>query len=387
MTGPLREGAVAELDVTAVVAGGDGLARTTDGQVVFVRGALPGERVRVVVTEAKRDFARAAVTEVLVESSDRAAPPCRFVALGCGGCGWQHVRPDAQLSLKRAIVIDSLRRLARIDDPPVVEGIALGAEGYRTTLRLAVDADGRPALHRAASRDLVAVDACLVAHPLLADLVATGRWPGARTVTLRCGARTGETLVTVSPSRAGGSTGEFFHEIAAGRRWRISAASFFQARPDGADVLAETVRSMIVEAEAISVVDLYCGVGLFAGVLADAGLDVVAAVEGSRSSALDARHNLGPAVPVVQADVAAWPPRPAAAVVADPARVGLGRAGVAVVAGCEPDHVVLVSCDPASLGRDARLLAEQGFVLERAVPIDLFPHTPHIEVVSRFRKA
>ncbi|HVE93499.1 MAG TPA: TRAM domain-containing protein [Acidimicrobiales bacterium] len=386
MTDPLRAGAVVELDVVAVVAGGDGLARTPEGQVVFVRGALPGERVSAEVTEVRRDFARAAMRAVVIESPDRTAPPCGFVALGCGGCGWQHVRPEAQLALKRTIVVDSLRRLGRIDEPPVTDGIALAAEGYRTTLRLAVDRDGRPALHQLASSDLVAVDSCLVAHPLLADLVAAGRWPGARSVTLRCGARTGETLVKVSPSSAGGSTGEFIHEIVAGRRWRISAASFFQARPDGADVLAATVTAMVREADAKSVVDLYCGVGLFAGVLADAGLDVVAAVEGSRSSVADARHNLGPDVPVFQADVTTWTPRPAEAVVADPAREGLGRAGVAVVAGCAPSLLVLVSCDAASLGRDARLLAEAGFTLDTAVPVDLFPHTPHVEIVSRFTR-
>lgn len=384
MTDAIREGAATDLDVVAVVAGGDGLARTNDGQVVFVTGALPGERVRVHVTEARRDFARAAVTDVLVGSLDRAAPPCGFVALGCGGCGWQHVRAGAQLALKRSIVVDSLRRLARIDDPPVTDGIALPAEGYRTTLKLAVDAEGRPALHRNASHDLVAIDACLVAHPLLADLVATGRWPGARSVTLRCGARTGETLVKVSPNRAGGSSGEHFHEIAAGRRWRISAASFFQARADGADVLADTVTALVRAGGSSTAVDLYCGVGLFAGALADAGVDVVAAVEGSRASVLDARHNLGSAIPVVHADIAKWAPVAAEAVVADPARVGLGRAGVAVVAGCSPEQIILVSCDAASLGRDARLLAEAGFSLDTSVPVDLFPHTPHVEVVSRF---
>ena len=169
--------------------------------------------------------------------------------------------------MKRDIVVDSLRRIARIPDPVVTTGVALPAEGYRTTLRLAVDPEGRPALHRSASHDLIAVDDCLVAHPLLADLLSTGRWPGARSVTLRCGARTGETLVKVSPGRVGGSTARYFHEIAAGRRWRIAAASFFQARPDGADVLAAEIVSVVSGAAAASAVDLYCGVGLFAGAL------------------------------------------------------------------------------------------------------------------------
>src|SRR5512143_706308 len=152
------------LEPTAVAAGGDAIARDAEGRVVFVEGALPGERVRAVVTEHKRDYWRAVAVDVVDPAADRVTPPCPFVAAGCGGCQWQHVDPPAQARLKVAIVVDALRRLARIPDPPVDPvPVALAPEGYRTTLRLAVDRRGRAAYHRRHGRELVPVESCLIA--------------------------------------------------------------------------------------------------------------------------------------------------------------------------------------------------------------------------------
>ena len=386
-----------DLVPTGMAAGGDAIARDEDGRVVFVTGALPGERVRVQLTETRRDYARAVVADVLDASPDRVAPPCPELARGCGGCQWQHVAPDAQRRLKARIVADALRRLAKLPDPPVGEPVALTAEGYRTTVRAAV-VDGRAGYRRHHAHDAVAVDSCLVAHPLLEDLLRDGRFGGADEVVLRCGARTGERLVLARPSAAGvvvpddvtvverGQRGWITEEVA-GRRWRISAGSFFQARPDGADALAALVAA--AAAGARTAVDLYAGVGLFAGVLADAGARVVA-VEGDAGAVADARANLaelGRQARVVRADVARWTPRPAEVVVADPSRAGLGRRAAAVVAGCGARRVILISCDAAALGRDVGLLAGHGYGLVSTTPVDLFPHTVHVEAVSLLERA
>jgi 23S rRNA (uracil1939-C5)-methyltransferase len=175
------------------------------------------------------------------------------------------------------------------------------------------------------------------------------------------------------------------HEEVAGRRWRISGRSFFQARPDGADALAATVADAAAAVGSPSnAVDLYSGVGLFAGVLADAGWTVTA-VEGSAAAVADARVNLaGTDVDVVAADVLQWSPPAAALVVADPSRAGLGSQGVAVVTATGATRAVLVSCDPAALGRDAGLLHRAGYRLTSVTPVDLFPHTFHVETVSVF---
>src|SRR5258708_22525211 len=127
-----------ELAPTGVAAGGDAIARGDDGRIVFVTGALPGERVRVELVEQRHDFARGRVVDVLEASPSRVVPPCPELARGCGGCAWQHVEVGAQRTFKADIVTDALRRIAKLDHVPLVATIQLPAQRYRTTVRAAV---------------------------------------------------------------------------------------------------------------------------------------------------------------------------------------------------------------------------------------------------------
>ena len=410
MTTPVDPPEVLELEPTVLVAGGEALARDADGRVVFVRGALPGERVRARVTERRKEWARAEVAAVLTASPDRVEPPCPSVAEGCGGCDLQHARPEAQPALKAAMVVDALRRLGGIDEPPVVLGAPLPAVGFRTTVRAAVS-EGRAGFRRHHAHSIVFPDECLVAHPLLADLLVSGDFAEATEVTLRVGAVTGERMALLAPSADGAvlprdvlavgtkamkaGRRAWIHDEVAGRRWRISARSFFQTRTDGAEALVDAVaRAGGAAFGGARLVDAYGGVGLFAGsllagTLPDGVERPVSAVlvERSPSSVADARHNLeGLDARVVKADLEKWSPSPADVVVADPARSGLGRTAVNALVATGATTLVLISCDPASLGRDAGLLAEAGFRLERSELVDLFPQTHHVEVVSRFSR-
>lgn len=387
-----------ELRTTSIAAGGDAVGRDGRGRVVFVPGALPGETITVELTEEKARFARGRLVEVVEASPDRVVPPCPQVANGCGGCGWQHVAVGAQRRLKAQIVGDALERLGGLAEPHVELGPDLPATGFRTTLRLAATG-GQSGFRQARSHDVVAVDDCLVAHPLLSELLplAVGN---ATEVTLRCGARTGERLVAGSPTAEGIAVPDDVvlvgdDELRAGRRawitervagatFRVSARSFFQARPDGAEALVGAVRAAAEGAPDGRMLDAYGGVGLFAATVA--GDRPVTLVEWSASSVADARHNL-PGAKVLKLDVARWQPAKAALVVADPARTGLGAEAVKVLAATGTTHLVLVSCDPASLGRDARLLAAEGFRHDGTTLVELFPHTPHVEAVSRFVRA
>ncbi|MCA1847235.1 MAG: methyltransferase, partial [Actinobacteria bacterium] len=192
-------------------------------------------------------------------------------------------------------------------------------------------------------------------------------------------------LLVGADALAGGHRA-WIHEDVGGRRWRISAESFFQGRPDGADALVEAVLAALggaVRAGA-SVVDLYSGVGLFAGVLGERTGARVVAVESNRSAVADARINLSDldGARIVRSDVRRWRPSAADVVVADPSRLGLGADVVPRIGATEAGTLALVSCDPGALGRDAGLLAAAGWRLDSVRLVDLFPHTAHVEVVT-----
>jgi tRNA/tmRNA/rRNA uracil-C5-methylase (TrmA/RlmC/RlmD family) len=397
------------LRVTGVAVGGDGVAREPSGRVVFVSGALPGELVVAEVVEEHPRHARAVAVDVLERSPDRVAPPCPFVAAGCGGCGWQHVDPAAQRELKVATVVEALARLGGIADPRVVAGPPLpgGGAGHRTTVRAVADPQGRLALRRHHSHDLVAVPGCLVADPLVAEILAAGRFPPGADVTVRVGARTGARMVVID----GGDHGVFdepvvvpegvrvvtgaelaagkrawLHEEVAGVRLRVSARSFFQSGPEAAEALVATVGAAAGDVTGTRLADLYGGIGLFAATVGRGAH--VELVEASASAAADARVNLaGLDARVVGSDVTRWRARPQDVVIADPPRAGLGRGGVRAVRAAGAPRLVLVSCDAGALGRDAGLLAGIGYRLVAATVVDAFPHTPHVEVVTRFDRA
>ncbi len=366
----LAVGDEVEVHVTRIATGGEGVARAPDGRTLFVAGALPGERVRATIVDVRARHARADLGEVLTAAPGRRTPPCPHVAEGCGGCDWQHATDELQAALRLTIVRDALERIGRIADPVVEPGAAL-ADPRRTTVRAAV-VDGRAGYRRRRSHDVLHPETCLVVHPRIEEMLVDGSHDGDEVV-LRVGARTGEAAVDGT-----------IHEEAGGRRWRISAGSFFQPSAEAADALVHEVGDAVGEVVGGTLVDLASGVGLFAGTVGRR-FDEVVAVEISPSAVADAEVNLdGLPVRIVRSRLERWAPEPADAVVADPPRAGLGREGVARVAATGARTVVLVSCDAASLGRDAGLLVAAGYRLDRSRVLDLFPQTSHVEVVSRF---
>ena len=360
-------------------------------------GALPDELVRVSLVSAKRDFARGRVLELVEPSPQRVDPPCPTLHRGCGGCDWQHVHPSAQLDLKAEIVREALRRTARLPDAHVTTGGAVPPWAYRTSMRCSIDSTGRPGLHAARSDRVVELDACMVAHPRLADLLAELRIHGADEVSVRVSAATGdrsawwtpESVRAVGlPAGVGTGPGAPIVEHIGGVPLRVSAESFFQSGPAAAELLVATVSAVGGDElrSAATVVDAYGGVGLFAACAVGADVDVVL-VEGSASACADAQHNLAARrATVIQSSVEGWQPHPAQVVIADPSRRGLGAEAAARIIESGADVVMLVSCDPVAMARDATLLAGD-YRLVTSVVLDLFPNTHHVEVVSRFERS
>jgi tRNA/tmRNA/rRNA uracil-C5-methylase (TrmA/RlmC/RlmD family) len=380
-----------EVTVGAVAHGGHCVARH-DGQVVFVRHSLPGERVVVEVTGVgpKGRFLRADAVDVLLPSPDRVVPACPYAGPGgCGGCDWQHATVAAQRRLKSMVVGEQLHRLGGLDRSVVVEQVAGDEDGtrWRTRVRFAVDRDGQAGLRRHRSHDVVPVSDCLIAHPGIdASAVLAQRWPGAEWVEVSTSASTAESDLRVYPGSVGGA----LHHRAAGRTWRVSGGGFWQVHPGAADVLASCVASMLQPGSAEHVVDLYCGVGLFAGALAPAlgPGGRVDAVEGHPTAAADATENLSDLAVVsvhaepVEGFLARGRLRRCDLVVLDPPRAGAGAAVVEAVAGLRPRAVAYVACDPAALGRDVRTFAAAGYSLSEVRGFDVFPMTHHVECVA-----
>ena len=397
------------LRVDRLVAGGDAMGRDDDGRVVFVRGALPGELVEVGIESEKRDFARGRTIEVVEASPDRIVPSCAHRLAGCGGCGWMHISIDAQLRAKAEIVRESLRRIGRLDADEIERIVAIGGSvdpsGARTSLRVVGDPERRPAFRRESSDDTIGLRSCEVAHPNFDRILPTLDIEPGLEVELRTSASTGAVTARWKAPRTGSSAGRvsglpadvhigdraWLIETVDGHDLRVSAASFFQSSAQGAELLVDAVRRHAPELHGGGhVVDAYGGVGLFA-VTAASGARLVTVVESSRSACFDAEHNLaGRNARVVRGEVGRWKPdddAPVDLVIADPARQGLGRPGVAALAAAFPAPIVLVSCDPVSLARDAALLRDSGYRPAAVEVIDLFPQTPHVETVTRFTHA
>lgn len=378
------------VEIGPIAHGGHCVARH-EGRVVFVRHALPGERVRALVTEghASSSFWRADAVEVLDASPDRLKPPCPWAGPGrCGGCDLQHVAVGAQRALKAAVVREQLSRLAGLDLDVEVEEVPGAADGlgWRTRVQWAVDDDGRAGLRRHRSHEVVPVDHCRIAHPLVDRAEVTARsWPGVASVEVSASVATGETLVLPDGRGSGALT-----EVIGGRRFRVTGGGFWQVHPGAAETLLEAVLDGLDPRNGESVMDLYCGVGLFAAALAErVGPEGrVVAVESGRVAVADARHNLAD-LPRVRVDagrvdhVLRRPHlRQADLVVLDPPRSGAGKQVVSLLSRVQARRIAYVACDPAALARDLRWFGERGYRLGSLRAFDLFPMTHHVECVA-----
>jgi tRNA/tmRNA/rRNA uracil-C5-methylase (TrmA/RlmC/RlmD family) len=419
-----------ELTVGEVAHGGWCVARADSeaagdqdrsGPVIFVRHALPGERVRAVVTQTTSRFARADAVQILSPSADRVPPPCPHARPGgCGGCDWQHASPAAQRALKAAVVRQQLRRIAGVEQEVTVEALP-GDEaglGWRTRVKFAVRGDGVAGLRRHRSHEVMEIGSCPIAHPLAAAAGATGRtWPGASSVEVAAAPGSGERAIIVSgPSALARIAAEtlpaqpdtmlsgrtvlrgtgHLRQRAAGRDWRVSAAGFWQVHPGAADTLAAAALGALRPQPGDVALDLYCGAGLFAGVLAEAvgPSGRVIGIEADAAAVRDARHNLRatPWARVHRGDAATVLARNglsgASLAVLDPPRAGLDRRVIGLLsapasAGTAPvRRIAYVSCDPATMARDIGVFRASGWVLEALRGFDAFPMTHHVECLA-----
>ncbi|MER7830689.1 class I SAM-dependent RNA methyltransferase [Streptomyces sp. NPDC095602] len=427
---PSLIGAEYEVEVGPVAHGGHCIARTEEGRVLFVRHALPGERVVARVTEGDETsrFLRADAVAVLDASKDRIPAPCPYAGPGrCGGCDWQHAKPGAQRRLKGEVIAEQLRRLAGLTPEEAGwDGTVVPAEGdklpagevpqWRTRVQYAVDASGRAGLRRHRSHEVEPIDHCMIAAEGVSELgVEKREWPGMASVeaiaatgsqdrqvvlTPRPGARLPlvELDKPVSVLRVEEKDGgvhrvhgrPFVRERADDRTYRVGNGGFWQVHPKAADTLVRAVMQGLLPRKGDTALDLYCGVGLFAGALADRVGDkgAVLGIESGKRAVEDARHNLQgfDRVRIEQGKVDQVLPRTGITdvdlIVLDPPRAGAGKQVVRHLAALGARRIAYVACDPAALARDLAYFHEAGYKPRTLRAFDLFPMTHHVECVA-----
>lgn len=402
-----------DLELTGMAHGGSALGRH-EGRVIFVPYTIPGEVVRVRLVEEHTRWARADLVEVVRPSPHRVEAPCPYFGPDkCGGCQFQHIDYDGQVRFKREVVADQLSRLGKLE-VAVEEGIGAAQPwDYRNNVQFHVTDEGYLGFLTADTHDIIPVEDCLIIDPLLDEMWSAFdmHWPEIYRLTLRCGSATGDRMaifeleeyedfdidvdfpvscVLLMPDGEAvvlmGDTS--LVEYVAGREYRISAGSFFQVNTAGAEALVALVRELLEPGRGDTLLDLYCGVGLFGLALAgDVGR--VVGVESDTSAAADFLVNAdglenvqlveGKAQAVLRSVEG-----PLDLVVLDPPRAGAGERVVGEVARLGPRRIAYVSCDPATLARDARHLVDAGYHLEMVQPLDMFPQTFHVESVNLF---
>ncbi len=379
---------IVELRIDALAAGGDGVGRTAEGRVVFVARTAPGDRVKARIAALHPRYARAELEQILEPSPARVAPACAVFG-ECGGCSWQHVDYFVQCEAKRQIAEDALRRVGKLTLPgPIPIHPSPSPYAYRARARVAAIA-GRVGYRRANSRELCAVSRCpILCEPAEAQLAALAR---ARP------ARDGEWEIAASAGAARahevGGPGPALELDVAGDKLRVSPGVFFQANSALHAALIESVER--AAGRGALALELYAGCGFFTLALARA-FERVIAVEADAAAVADLRHNLTRAglsnVDVVheRVEAALASERLAGiqpdAVVFDPPRTGLPRGAAAKLCALAPERIAYLSCDPATLARDLAALVAGGVALEAVEAFDLFPQTPHVEVLASLRR-
>lgn len=418
-----------EVQLEKFTYGGNVIGRLTDGRAVFVPFGLPGEWVRVRLVEEKKNFARAELLEVLKPSPLRIAPRCRHFFLpltpggevpdlavrGCGGCHYQHMPYEAQLQAKTEIVRDQLQRIGKIENPPVRPMVACPNPWYyRNHIQFHLSENGKLGFVRADTvpgPPLLEITECHLPEPLI-----NSTWPQLEfepdspieRVSLRSGA--GEDLMLILESmqleppelelEAGISVVHLSEEdalVMAGedhlfmpvldREFRVSAGSFFQVNTAMAEKMVRYLLDRLPP-QAKTVLDIYCGVGLFSAFLAPR-CERLIGIESSPTACEDFAFNLDEFDHVELYEGAAEDVIPhieaeQSIVLVDPPRAGVDKRALDAIRQLAPQVIAYVSCDPSTLARDAARLVAGGYRMVEVTPFDLFPQTYHIECISIF---
>jgi 23S rRNA (uracil1939-C5)-methyltransferase len=428
-----------EITLEKLTYGGEAMGRLPDGRAVFVPFGLPGETVRIQLTQEKQNFARAEILQILQSSPDRIEPKCKHfhrpplpagegpgvrdgVRSACGGCHYQHLPYEKQLLAKADILRDQLQRIGKIENPPVQATVASPEQwNYRNHVQFHLTEEGKigfvfSPLPSGEGR-VRAIEECHLPengiNAFWHDLQFESRMNLER-VSLRTGANDDLMLILESeteetpeleieadisiihiyedhPVVIAGSDALTIQIL--GKDFHVSAPSFFQVNTQMAEKMVQHLLTNLPTSQSTTLLDLYCGVGLFSKFFADKYAKVIG-IESSPSACEDFAINLDEFdnVELYQGAVEEILPALAGQIkdlsymIADPPRAGIDKHALDAILQINPQVIAYVSCDPSTLARDAARLIKGGYTLKQVTPFDLFPQTYHIESVSIFTR-
>ena len=404
---------IVDVKLTGETYGGDCIARLPDGRTLFVPFGITGEKVRVEITEEKKNYVRGKIVQVLEPSPARITPRCPHFTV-CGGCHYQHLAYADQLQLKQRILTQQLERLGKIIDPPVQLIIPSPMEwNYRNTVQFHLSPAGKPGYQRAGSNQQVEISECHLPMESINHL-----WPkleidpgaGIDRFMIRAGLDDDLLLGFVGKTAAPpefavdfplsvvyhGSegdvllSGEDFSILQVlGREFRVSSDAFFQVNTLMAEKMVTHVLASL-KGNYRHIVDAYCGVGLFSAFLAPrcsqlTGIELSEAACDDYSANLEESEHvalyMGKAEQVLPA-LEIFPEL----ILLDPPRAGLEPHALEGLLKASLEQIIYVSCDPATLARDLRKIIDAGYHLESITPFDMFPQTYHVESISILSK-
>lgn len=400
--------------------GGDAMGRLQDGRAVFVPFGLPGETVQIQLTQEKQNFARGEILEILKPSPDRITPKCKHFTQ-CGGCHYQNLPYEKQLLAKADILRDQLQRIGKIENPPVQPTVASPEQwNYRNHVQFHLTDDGKVGFINAHSNAIFAIEECHLPEAAIDsfrdDLQFEARMNLER-VSLRSGADDDLMLILESeteetpeleieadisivhiyedhPVVIAGSNSLTIQIL--GKDFHVSAPSFFQVNTPMAEKMVQYLLTNSPTSQSTTLLDLYCGVGLFSKFVADKYAKVIG-IEASPSACEDFTINLdefdnvelyeGNAEEILPALVGhAFSVTDTIHIIVDPPRAGIDKYALDAILQINPQVITYVSCDPSTLARDAARLIKGGYTLQHVTPFDLFPQTYHIESISIFTR-
>jgi 23S rRNA (uracil1939-C5)-methyltransferase len=405
-----RKSQTVDINLENPAYGGDAIGRLPDGRAVFVPFGIPGEKVKIRIVTNKKKFARGELLEILEPSPFRIQPRCQHFTT-CGGCHYQHISYEQQLKIKQGILRDQLVRIGRLDNPDIADVIpSPDIFNYRNYVQFQISKGNKPGFYRSNKNGILEIEECHLPDEKINQL-----WPlleiDSQTGVTSLGLRLGNSedilmilessqlfdaefnveslpvsVVHLSPEGSQILAGSP-HTImqVKGRNFQVSAGSFFQINLPLVEQMIDMIVERIPEGAGLAL-ELYSGVGLFSSFMAGRVTELIA-IEASETANEDFVINLdqfdnvalyqGRAEKILPLlDIAPQ------IVLVDPPRSGIKKNVLEKLISINPELIIYISCDPATLARDSRILNDVGYGPEKFIPFDFFSQTFHIETVS-----